>query len=322
MLHPGDEYPISDFKDAETLDGPEPVAELAPGDITPSSVNVAKPIPESTTSQVALGIPRSSANCSVPPPGSPPDWTPPAPFPPAPILVDSTLLSNIRKRGQSGANTRQTHSRTNSFTNQQPPTGAGFSQPQPGEDGLQMTGVELVDQFNESLVLLGDRRALPGEQVVFEIEDTCQLTNFRVIQRQSTSCMRASPNAIAVDAWLKDITCVEVTKENYSNVLLLIGVVLILGGVVNYEELGIHFTEDFRLGLNLAPIVFYILGALVLITGQMLRRTCIVLGVVGQTQSQCFTVPLKESDVWKVNDCVDLIRLLQMPFALRKQRDN
>jgi len=182
-------------------------------------------------------------------------------------------------------------------------------------------GAEIKDKFNNDLHLIGQRRALPGEHVIFEIEETCQLTNYRIVQRQSKLwCDRNQ--RVAVDAWLKDITCVEVTKEAYSSLFLTVGTILIVGGVVNYDELGIHLSESFKLGINMAPIGFYILGLLILLTGQLVRRTVLVLGVVGQNNSQCFTVPLKQADVWKVNDCVDLIRLLQMPFALRKQRED
>lgn len=180
---------------------------------------------------------------------------------------------------------------------------------------------EIKDRFNNDLQLIGHRRALPGEHVIFEIEETCQLTNYRIVQRQSKLwCDRHQ--RVAVDAWLKDITCVEVTKEAYSNVFLTIGTIMIVGGVINYDELGVHLTETYKLGMNIAPIGFYILGLLILLAGQLVRRTVLVLGVIGQNNSECFTVPLKQADVWKVNDCVDLIRLLQMPSALRKQRED
>ena len=181
-------------------------------------------------------------------------------------------------------------------------------------------GAEIKEQFETDLVLMGERRALTGEQVIFEIENTCQLTNFRVIQSQATPlCDRHE--RVAVDAWLKDVTCVEVTKEPYSRGFLAAGIIMILGGIVNYSELGIHLSEDVRLGISMAPIGFYIIGLLILLAGQISRKTVLVIGVVGQNNPHCFTVPLQQSDVWKVNDCVDYIRLLQMPFALRKQRD-
>jgi len=181
-------------------------------------------------------------------------------------------------------------------------------------------GEEIKPQFESDLVLIGERRALPGEHIVFEIENTCQLTNFRVMQRQDSPwCDRHE--RISVDAWLKDVTCVEVTKEPYSRGWLAAGIIMILGGIVNYNEMGIHLSSDVRLGISMAPIGFYIIGLLILLAGQLCRKTVLVLGVVGQNNPHCFTVPLQQSDVWKVNDCVDYIRLLQMPFALRKQRD-
>lgn len=36
--------------------------------------------------------------------------------------------------------------------------------------------------------------------------------------------------------------------------------------------------------------------------------------------SAAFEVPLLEADVWRVNDCVDTIRMLQHDFVLRQQR--
>ena len=182
-------------------------------------------------------------------------------------------------------------------------------------------GEEIKAQFDSDLVLIGERRALPGGHVIFEIENACQLTNFRVMQRQTSPwCDRHE--RVAVDAWLKDVTCVEVTKEPFSRGFLSAGIIMILGGIVNYNELGIHLSEDVRLGISMAPIGFYIIGLLILLTGQICRKTVLVFGVVGQNNPHCFTVPLQQSDVWKVNDCVDYIRLLQMPFALRKQRED
>jgi len=186
-------------------------------------------------------------------------------------------------------------------------------------------GEEIKEEFNTDVELIGKRRALPGEYIIFEIgaqssQKTCQLTNYRVIQRQSNPwCDRHE--RVAVDAWLKDVTCVEVTKEPFSKSFLSAGIIMILGGIVNYNELGIHLSDDVKLGISMAPIGFYIFGLLVLLAGQLCRRTVLVLGVVGQNNPLCFTVPLQQSEVWKVNDCVDYVRQLQMPFALRKQRE-
>ncbi len=73
---------------------------------------------------------------------------------------------------------------------------------------------ELEDKFNNGFKLLGQRRALPGEHIVFEIENNCQLTNYRMMLRrpQTWLCLGCCnpPSDVAVDAWLKDITCVEV----------------------------------------------------------------------------------------------------------------
>ena len=44
------------------------------------------------------------------------------------------------------------------------------------------------------------------------------------------------------------------------------------------------------------------------------------MAVLGQNNGQFFMCPLDRELAWRINDCVDLIRLRQMPLAGRKQR--
>eukprot|EP00658_Telonema_sp_P-2_P015964 TRINITY_DN16175_c0_g1_i1.p1 TRINITY_DN16175_c0_g1~~TRINITY_DN16175_c0_g1_i1.p1 ORF type:complete len:244 (-),score=60.10 TRINITY_DN16175_c0_g1_i1:544-1275(-) len=164
-------------------------------------------------------------------------------------------------------------------------------------------------------MFLGTREALRGEVLVSEIADTLQLTNYRIIMRQKNEwCMRHGDYMI--DAWIKDITSVEIVKERFNPILLSIGIVLILGGVVNYEELGLHLSSDYQLGVNIAPIGFYLIGLAVLIAGQFLRRTCLSIGVIGQTNNHSFQASLKnQADTFLINPLADQIRRIQAPYS-------
>ena len=93
------------------------------------------------------------------------------------------------------------------------------------------------------------------------------------------------------------MSTIEVVKERFHPIILAIGVILILGGVVNYEELGLHLSSDYQLGVNIAPIGFYLIGLTVLVAGQFLRRTCLSLGVVGQAHTDSFQVPIEEGQL-------------------------
>eukprot|EP00656_Telonema_subtile_P045878 TRINITY_DN5214_c0_g1_i1.p1 TRINITY_DN5214_c0_g1~~TRINITY_DN5214_c0_g1_i1.p1 ORF type:complete len:261 (+),score=35.89 TRINITY_DN5214_c0_g1_i1:240-1022(+) len=174
------------------------------------------------------------------------------------------------------------------------------------------------DQFiggNTDTVLLGMRTSLRGEKLITEIEDTLQLTNYRIIMKQNNEwCMR-NGSEYKIDAWIKDISCIEVVKERFNPILLAIGVILILGGVVNYEELGLHLSSDYQLGVNIAPIGFYLIGLSVLIAGQLIRRTCLSLGVLGQTNSTSFQCPIQPGDLCMINDLADRLRRLQAPYS-------
>jgi len=167
-----------------------------------------------------------------------------------------------------------------------------------------------------AIVLIGGRTALRGEEIISQIDDALQLTNYRVILCQSTEyCVKAGAG-IAIDAWIKDVSCIEVVKERFNPILLSIGLLLILGGVVNYEDLGLHVSNDFQIGINMAPIGFYLIGLAVLIVAQCLRRTCLSLGVLGQVDKTSFQVRIKQSDVFMVNQIADRMRRIQAPYSI------
>lgn len=168
--------------------------------------------------------------------------------------------------------------------------------------------------MSSSIVLLGDRAALKGEKLITEIEDILQLTNYRIILAQSHEvCMRQGGTAI--DAWIKDVSSIEIVKERFNPIMLSIGVILILGGVVNYEELGLHLSSDYQLGVNIAPIGFYLIGLSVLIVGQVIRRSCVSLGVVGHSSDTSFQVAIQPGHLCIVNEIVDKLRQIQAPYS-------
>jgi len=79
-----------------------------------------------------------------------------------------------------------------------------------------------------------------------------------------------------------------------------------------------------QVGVYGGQVLFYLLGIASALVGNYSRRLCIVLGVVDYDTNcngdPAFEVPLLETDVWRVNDCIDTIRLLQHDFVLRQQR--
>ena len=163
-------------------------------------------------------------------------------------------------------------------------------------------------------MLLGERTVLKGEKLITEIENTMQLTNYRVILAQTNEvCLRQGGTAI--DAWIKDVSSIEIVKERFNPILLSIGIILILGGVVNYEELGLHLSSDYQLGVNIAPIGFYLIGLAVLIVGQVIRRSCVSLGVVGQSSNTSFQVAIQPGDLCIVNEIADKLRQIQAPYS-------
>jgi len=189
---------------------------------------------------------------------------------------------------------------------------------------------EDFSSFNSSLSLIGNRRALVGEKVLFEMstrfEDVaedqslaCQLTNYRIIMHQESNWYHPR---VAIDAWVKDITALEVTDEKYNAFINTIGIILVVGGAVNKRSMeGVSIDSNETFYVNMAPVGFYIIGLLVFLLGYMIRGTVLVMNVSGQNDDQYFAVPIKEEEAPRVNDLIDLIRILQMPIAMRRQRN-
>ena len=79
-----------------------------------------------------------------------------------------------------------------------------------------------------------------------------------------------------------------------------------------------------QVGFYGGQLLFYFFGIVAALVGNYSRRLCIVLGVMDYDTNvhggAAFEVPLLETDVWRVKDCVDTIRVLQHEFVLRHQR--
>jgi len=191
-----------------------------------------------------------------------------------------------------------------------------------------------MDQQNSSSYterfhgMMGPRRGLPGELVLYEIEGAISVTNYRVIQRQQKSCMDyyVENPVVGLDVWLHQIIGCYPSKESYPRVYLTAGLLIIAAGLLGLKlETFVpfaSFTQIETIAAESAQILLYLVGALVLTAGQYYRRRCIVIGILDYDRvhgDKSFEVPLQGEDVVQINVVVDLIREVQLQFVARQQ---
>ena len=182
--------------------------------------------------------------------------------------------------------------------------------------------------FNPDLRLTGNRRALRGEKLLLVVEadgaadgaqPPCQVTNYRVLLYQEATFWH-SP--VAIDAWIKDVSTVEVRDAGYNQVLMVTAAVLLVGGAVNKRSLeGVNFDSEQVVYFSMAPVGFFLIGLFFVLWAYLARGIVIAIGVVGQHRDATFEVNIREEDRLRVAQCIDLIRVLQMPEAMRRQRE-
>lgn len=176
---------------------------------------------------------------------------------------------------------------------------------------------------------VGSKRGLPNERAVFEIENSVTVTNFRVVQRHPKrwwDYYYENPQ-VGLDVWLHDITTVCVDKDPFPLYYLVPGMLLIAAAILglSFKDLEEEIMGDeTKIGIKASQFIMYLLGAVLLIAGQLSRRVCIVIGVRDVMTNihggHLFEIPLRRGDVWRVHDCVDTIRLMQRDFIARQQR--
>lgn len=173
---------------------------------------------------------------------------------------------------------------------------------------------------------VGPRRGLPGERIIFEIDGTVCVTTYRVVRRQPKRWMDyySKVPQVGVDVWLKDIMSVQVAKERYPVGFQIAGFMMFAAGMLGIRFFGLNVTDEVKIGVYMAQVLFYILGTVIFIWGQLRRRVSIVIGIIdykgNSTGDHAFEVPLNRADIWRVNECVDTIRLMQHDFVMRQQR--
>jgi len=151
---------------------------------------------------------------------------------------------------------------------------------------------------------------------------------------------------VGLDVWLHHITAVYAGKERFSRFWLVCTALCFATGFLGvrledslntstavpssrphhcYLSPVLRTTsQQVKVSVYAGQVGFYVFGTFFALIGHFSRKQCICVGVVDYDTNvhgeQAFQVPLDLDMEWRVNDCVDTIRLLQLDFVMRQQR--